>query len=215
MTVRAKICGINAGDALEAAVAGGAAFVGFVFYPPSPRNLSPEAAAGLASAVPAGIVRTGLFVDADDATILGVLARVPLEMLQLHGAETPARAAELRERTGLKVMKVIGVEGAGDLARAEPYLGVADWLMFDAKPPRGRSDALPGGNARAFDWGLLKGRSWPLPWMLAGGLGPGTVAEAVRRSGASVVDVSSGVEDRRGHKSPALIREFLAVVGAL
>lgn len=215
MTVRAKICGINDEAAMRVAVAAGAAFVGLVFYPPSPRAVGPDAAARLAALVPAGVGRVGLFVDADDGAIDAVLDRVSLDLLQLHGSETPDRVAALRARTGIPVMKVIPVAGPDDLARAPAYYDVADWLMFDAKPPKDMKGALPGGNALAFDWMLLKDARFPLPWMLAGGLNAANVAEAVRLSGARVVDTSSGVEDRPGVKNPDRIRQFLGAVAAL
>ena len=218
MTVTAKICGINDAAALTAAVDGGASHVGFVFYPPSPRAVTPDTAAALSGMVDTSarrVIRTGLFVDPDDALIDTVAARVPLELLQLHGGETPERVAALKQRSGLSVMKVIRVGAAADIDRAADFFDVADWLMFDALPPKSMADALPGGNALAFDWRLLSGRDWPLPWMLAGGLTAENVAEAVRLSGAAVVDTSSGVEDSPGRKNPALIRAFLAAVAAL
>lgn len=218
MTVSAKICGINDAPALSAAVEGGASHVGFVFYPPSPRALTPDAAAKLAGMVDSAgrrVIRTGLFVDPDDALIDAVVDRVPLELLQLHGNETPERVAALKQRTGRLVMKVVRVGVAADIDRAADFIDVADWLMFDALPPKSMAGALPGGNARSFDWHLLAGRDWPLPWMLAGGLTAENVAEAVRLSGAQTVDTSSGVEDSPGKKNPALIHAFLAAVAAL
>jgi phosphoribosylanthranilate isomerase len=209
MTLQAKICGINSRPALDAAIAGGAAFVGFVFYPRSPRVLTPAAAAALAAAVPAGIRKVALVVDEPDARLAEILAVVSIDMLQLHGKEAPARVAEIRKRFGLPVMKAISIAAAADLATAETYLDIADWLLFDAKPPPQMTNALPGGNALSFDWQLLSGRSWPLPWMLSGGLNEGNLAAAVRISGAGVVDVSSGVEDKPGLKSPAKIAAFL------
>jgi len=215
MTVMAKICGINDAVAMQAAVDAGASHVGLVFYPPSPRAVTPEQAAALAPAAAAKAIRTGLFVDPDDGLIDAVLSQVPLELLQLHGKESPARVAAIKERTGRKVMKVIRVGGTSDIDGANAYLKVADWLMFDALPPEEMKNALPGGNAIPFDWTLLAGREWPLPWMLAGGLNADNVAEAVRLSGARVVDTSSGVEDAPGRKSPEKIRAFLAAVSAL
>jgi phosphoribosylanthranilate isomerase len=215
MTVTAKICGINDATAMAAAVEAGASHVGLVFYPPSPRSVTPAKAAELAAVAGTRVVRTGLFVDPDDALIDGVLAAVPLDLLQLHGAEAPERVRALRARTGRKVMKVIRVGGAADIDGAKAYLDVADWLMFDALPPKDMKNALPGGNALAFEWALLAGRAWPLPWMLAGGLTADNVAEAVRLSGARVVDTSSGVEDAPGRKNPDKIRAFLAAVAAL
>lgn len=215
MTVTAKICGINDPVAMETAVEAGASHVGLVFYPPSPRAVSPEQAADLATIAGTRVTRTGLFVDPDDALIDEVLARVPLDLLQLHGKESPERVADLKRRTGRKVMKVIRVGSSTDIDGAAAFTDVADWLMFDALPPKDMKNALPGGNAVAFDWRLLSGREWPLPWMLAGGLTVDNVAEAVRLSGATVVDTSSGVEDAPGRKNSEKIRAFLAAVSAL
>lgn len=209
MTLRAKICGLSTADAVAGAVAGGAAFVGFVFYPRSPRAVTPAQAAALAPLVPESVGKVGLFVDDDDARFAEVLATAKLDLLQLHGAETPARVAEIRARTGLPVMKAIGVAGPGDIDAAQAYLDVADWLMFDARPPKETAGALPGGNALRFDWTLIAGRKWKLPWMLAGGLDAANLAEAARISGAAYVDVSSGVEDAPGRKSLGRIAEFL------
>ncbi|HYN38168.1 MAG TPA: phosphoribosylanthranilate isomerase [Rhodospirillales bacterium] len=208
MPLDVKICGIGDAAALDAAVRTGARLVGFVFFARSPRALTLPAAAALAGSVPAGVLRVGLVVDAADDEIARICAAVPLDLLQLHGAESPGRVAEVRARFRLPVIKAIGVAHAGDLAPADAYAAVADWLLFDARPP---ADATrPGGNAQAIDWRLLAGRSWPVPWLLAGGLHAGNLAEAVRLSGAAAVDVSSGVEDAPGHKSAALIRAFLA-----
>lgn len=215
MPVRAKICGINDAASMRAAVAAGASHVGLVFYRPSPRHVRPAEAAALAALVPAGITKVGLFVDANDAEIDAVLAATPLDLLQLHGKEPPARVAALKARTGVQVMKVIKVAVQSDLDAAAPYGDAADWLMFDAKPPKDMVNALPGGNAVSFEWRFLKDRQWPLPWMLAGGLNAGNVAQAVRLSGASFLDTSSGVEDAPGRKSPDKIRAFLAATAAL
>lgn len=209
MSVQAKICGINDQTAMRSAVASGAAFVGLVFYPPSPRSLDPQQAADLAALVPEGVVKVGLFVDPDNALIDTVLAEVRLDMLQLHGSETPERCRELRTRTGLPVMKAIKVADVGDVAAAHAYDGSVDWLMFDAKAPDTMANALPGGNALSFDWMLLAGQEWPVPWMLAGGINPENVVAAVAASGAHVVDVSSGVESTPGRKDPARIEAFL------
>jgi len=215
MTVRAKICGISDAPAMRAAIDGGAAFVGLVFFPPSPRNVTPEAAATLAAPVPAGIVRVGLFVDAEDTLIDAARASAGLAMLQLHGSESPARCAAIRERTGLAVMKAIKIADAADIDAADAYTGHVDWLMFDAKAPADMKGALPGGNALAFEWALLAGRRFAHPWMLAGGLNPENIAEAVRISGATTVDVSSGVESVPGRKDPARIAAFLDAVQRL
>lgn len=215
MTIEAKICGLSTAETLAAAVAGGAALVGFNFYPPSPRAVTPSQAAALAGAVPARVKKVGLLVDPEDAVLESILAAVPLDLLQLHGEESPARVAEIRARFGLPVMKTLKVSEEADLGAVAPYLEVADRLLFDARAPKDMAGALPGGNAVAFDWTLLSGRRWALPWMLAGGLDAANLAEAVRTSGAAAVDVASGVEDAPGVKSVQKIREFLEVVKTL
>jgi phosphoribosylanthranilate isomerase len=215
MAVAAKICGLNEAAAVAAAVAGGAGFVGFVFYPPSPRAVTPAAAAALAAAVPESVARVGLFVDPDDALLADTLAAVALDMVQLHGRETPARVAAIKARFALPAMKAVPVACAADLDAAAAYQEVADWLLFDAKPPAGMTGALPGGNALSFDWQLLAGRRWAKPWMLSGGLSADNLGEAVRISGARAVDVSSGVEDRPGLKNPAKIAAFLDCAAGL
>jgi phosphoribosylanthranilate isomerase len=215
MSVQAKICGLSSAEALDAAIRGGARFVGFVFYPASPRHLTPERAAALVARVPEGVTRVGLLVDPTDAQLAGVLERVPLDLLQLHGSENPRRVAEIKARFGTPVMKAISIAGPEDPEAAIPYLDVADWLLFDAKPPRGDPKALPGGNGLAFDWQLLGGRSWSKPWMLSGGLTAKNVAEAVVTTHARAVDVSSGVESRPGIKDLAKVTEFLSRVGQL
>jgi phosphoribosylanthranilate isomerase len=195
---------------VSAAVEAGAAYVGFVFFRKSPRNVSVETARDLAVRVPAGIAKVGLVVDADDATLDRIMQTVPLDMLQLHGRETPERVAEIRARYGVPVMKAVGVAEEADLAALELYAQVADQILVDAKPPKGGT--LPGGNGLAFDWRLIAGRRWPVPWMLAGGLTPDNVAQAVEVTGARQVDVSSGVEDAPGRKSASLIAAFAAAL---
>jgi phosphoribosylanthranilate isomerase len=214
MTIAAKICGLNSEPAVAAAIEGGAAYLGFVFYPPSPRAIDPARAAALCAAVPSGVKRVGLFVDADDAAIRAVLDQAPIDMLQFHGHESPERVVAAKLRFNRPVIKAVAIAGPEDVAAAEQYEDDADMLLFDAKPPR-RADALPGGNGLAFDWQLIAGREWKLPWMLSGGLNAALLPEAVRISGASAVDVSSGVERRPGDKDPAKIREFLAVARSL
>jgi phosphoribosylanthranilate isomerase len=213
MSVAAKICGLNDEAGVAAAVASGARFVGFVFYPPSPRNVSPERAKALMAAVPVRVTKVGLFVDADDAAIAAALT-APLDLLQFHGAETPERVAAVKQKFRLPVMKAISVAAAEDVVIADRYLGVADRLLFDAKPPRDPG-ALPGGNGLAFDWQLLGARIWPLPWMLSGGLNAANLAEAVATTHAQAVDVSSGVESRPGVKDPAKIAAFLAAAAKI
>ena len=215
MSIEAKICGINAQAAAEAAAAGGADYIGFIFYPPSPRAVTPAQAHALAAAVPGRVGKVGLFVDAEDAAIREVCEAVPLTLLQLHGSESPERVSQIKARFGLPVMKAIKIAGPDDVAAARAYLKVADRLLFDAKPPKDMKGALPGGNALSFDWRLLAGESWPIPWMLSGGLEAGNLAEAVRTAGARAVDVSSGVEDKPGVKNPAKIRDFLKTARTL
>ena len=205
--IRVKICGLRDAAAVDAAVAAGAAYLGFVFFPKSPRNVDVDTAAALAATVPPGVAKVALTVDADDAALDALTAAVPLDMLQLHGSESPERVAEVRARYGLPVMKAVGVATAEDLPRLDTYARVADQILVDAKPPPGAD--LPGGNGLAFDWRLIAGRRWPVPWMLAGGLTPDNVAEAIRATGARQVDVSSGVESAPGVKDPELIRAFV------
>lgn len=205
MTVAVKICGINDAAAMAAAVAAGADLVGFVFFPASPRAVTPAEAARL---VRPGPLKVGLFVDAPDALIAEVLEAVPLDLLQLHGEETPARCAALRARFGRPVIKALGIAAAADLDRLADYAPAVDRFLLDAKAPPGAP--LPGGNAAPFDWRLAAGRAIPRPWLLAGGLTPGNVAAAIALSGAPGVDVSSGVERARGVKDPARIAAFVA-----
>lgn len=203
-----KICGIRDAPGLAAALDGGAAYVGFVFFPPSPRAIMPHAAAEFAESTGSRAHRVGLIVNASDQEIADILAATPLDMLQLHGAESPERTADVRARFGLPVIKALPIAGPEDLAATEAYRPVADILLFDAKPPA-RPDALPGGNALSFDWTLLADSPPTGPWMLSGGLTPDSVAGAIEISGANAVDVSSGVERTRGQKDPDLIRAFL------
>lgn len=213
MSIEVKICGLTDAAAVKAVVEGGAAMCGFVFFPASPRNLTPKEAAELTKGVPEGVIRVGLTVDADDALLAEIASVAKVDMVQLHGAETPARTNEVRERFGLPVIKVLAVQGPDDLAAAKAYQGVADRLMFDAKPPEDAS--RPGGNARTFDWRVLKNQTFALPWLLAGGLTAENLTEAVKTSGAVAVDVSSGVEDAPGVKNVDKIRAFLAAAAAL
>ena len=211
MSVEAKICGLSTPETVDAGVQGGARWIGFVTYPRSPRHVSTDLLRSLGARVPRSVGRVGLFVDPDDALLDERLATGAIDMLQLQGAETPARVAELKARTGKAVMKVINVATREDAERGiAAYASVADRLMFE---PAG--GVLPGGNAKVFDWTILRGLAVPLPWFLAGGLTPDNVAEAVRVTGAQTVDVSSGVESSRGVKSIELIRAFLDRVKAL
>lgn len=206
-----KICGLRRPEHLAAAVEAGARYVGLVFFPKSPRAVSADEAAELAAHVPPGVARVGLFVDPDDDLLAATLARVPLDIVQLHGSESPDRVAAVKALAGLPVMKSVGLSGPADLPALTDYGLVADMLLVDAKPPKGA--ALPGGNGLAFDWRLLVGRRWLRPWMLAGGLTAQNVAEAIRLTGAPAVDVSSGVETEPGVKDEALIRAFIAAAG--
>lgn len=208
MDVRVKICGLKERAHVDAAVEAGARYLGFNFFPKSPRFVPIADAAALALMVPEGIAKVGLVVDATDAELDAITGTVPLDMLQLHGSEPPERVAEVRTRYGLPVMKAIGIAGPEDVERIALYGKVADQLLVDAKAPKGAT--LPGGNGLPFDWRLVAKKYWPCPWMLAGGLTPANVAEAIRLTGARQVDVSSGVESAPGVKDAALIRAFIA-----
>jgi phosphoribosylanthranilate isomerase len=214
MPVAVKICGLTDAAALDAAVEGGARYLGFVFYPPSPRALTIEQAAELARGTPADRTTVGVFVDPDDDLLDQTLAQVPLEALQLHGAETPERVRAIKARTGRAVIKALKVAEPEDLAPVAAYAAVADLLLFDAKPPR-EPGRLPGGNGLAFDWRLLRDLRVGCPWLLSGGLSAGNLEAAVTLCRAPAVDVSSGVERRPGVKDPAKIRQFLGLAAAL
>lgn len=207
MKISVKICGLSDARSVAAAAEGGAAFTGFVFYRRSPRYVSAETAGELIHDLPRSVTSVGLFVNPTDAELETVLAHARLGMIQLHGNEAPERVDQVRLLSGLPVIKAVGVGTARDIVAAKVYEGHADWLLFDAKPPK---DATrPGGNALAFDWTLLKAHAGRTPWMLAGGLTRANVAAAIKSSGARAVDVSSGVETTPGVKSPAKIRAFL------
>ena len=204
--IRVKICGLRTEADLAAVAAAGAAYAGFVFFPKSPRHLTLEEGRRLTLAAPEGLCKVALTVDASDAELDAITEAMPLDMLQLHGHETPDRVAELRARYGLPVMKAVGVATAEDLLALVDYGHVADMLLVDAKAPK--DAVLPGGNGLAFDWRLIAGRRWPVPWMLAGGLTPENVAEAIALTGARQVDVSSGVESAPGVKDAEAIARF-------
>jgi len=205
--IRVKICGLREARHVAAAVAAGAGYLGFNFFEKSPRYVNIQQACDLAVEVPMGVAKVALTVNADDAMLDAIVEGVPLDMLQLHGSESVERVAEVRSRYGLPVMKALGVADADDLAALDAYGHVADQLLVDAKPPKGA--VLPGGNGVAFDWRLIANRRWFAPWMLAGGLTPDNVAEAVRLTGARQVDVSSGVESASGVKDEDLIASFV------
>ena len=212
---QAKICGINSRDAVRESIDGGADFVGLVFYPRSPRAVTAIEAAQLVHGIPDHVSKVGLFVDLGDDMMTAILSQVSLDLLQLHGAETPARVKEIRQLTNIPVMKAIRVATESDITEANSYVDVADRILFDAKAPPDMKGALPGGNAVTFDWNLLAGRKWPCPWMLSGGLHAGNVAAAIATSGTPSVDVSSGVESSPGIKDSARICEFLTIVKGL
>ncbi|MDE1901150.1 MAG: phosphoribosylanthranilate isomerase [Alphaproteobacteria bacterium] len=213
MSVDVKICGLNDAASVDAVGRCGARYAGFVFYSKSPRVVTAAQAAGLMARLPPETLPVGLLVDASDDDIADVLRVAPVGILQLHGNESVARVAEVKQKTGLPVMKAVGIGMAPDVIRAKTYEAVADYLLLDAKPAS--EDMLPGGNARAFDWGLLKGQGFARPWLLAGGLTSGNVAAAVAASDARAVDVSSGVEDAPGHKNIDKIKDFLGVAGRI
>ncbi len=205
---RVKICGLKTRESVAAAVEAGAAYLGFNFVTRSKRYVDVPTARDLAIDVPPGVAKVALVLDADDATLDAITAAVPLDMLQLHGEETPERVLEVKSRYGLPVMKAVGIGDEADLAALDLYGKVADQLLVDAKPPR--QGDLPGGTGVPFDWRLIANRRWPVPWMLAGGLTPDNVAKAIALTGARQVDVASGVESAPGVKDIDLIRAFLA-----
>jgi len=213
MTI-AKICGLTAGDAVDAAIEAGADMLGFVFFEKSPRNVSPEEVAELLDPVPPEVREeleiVGLFVDPTDAEIDAVFRHVRLDIVQLHGSESPERVEEVRQEFAVEVIKAIGVSSPEDLKAAEPFVGVADYLLFDAKPPAGAD--RPGGNAQAFPGEIMKAWKADGPWLLAGGLTSENVKDAIKTAGAPGVDVSSGVEAAPGQKDPVKIEAFLAAV---
>jgi phosphoribosylanthranilate isomerase len=213
VAVDVKICGLSDEAAVAAAVEGGAAMVGFIFFPSSPRFITVKRASELTKGIPKDVTRVGLVVDANDQWLAEIVSDAGIDMLQLHGQETPKRTYEIRQRFGLPIIKALPVQESTDLAKASKFEGVVERLMFDAKPPEGAS--RPGGNARSFDWSLLSETKFNFPWILAGGLTVDNVCNAVKISGARTVDVSSGVEDTSGRKNLEKIRIFLAASAAL
>ncbi len=207
MDVRVKICGLSTSDDVTAVAQAGAAYAGFVFFPKSPRNVSVAQARDLAVECPIGLAKVALVVNADNALLDEITGKVAIDILQLHGKETPERVSEIRARYGLPVMKAVGVASAEDVPQLGVYEQVCDQILVDAKAPKGAD--LPGGNGLAFDWKLIAGRRWARPWMLAGGLTPDNVARAVELTGATQVDVSSGVESAPGRKDADLIARFV------
>lgn len=209
-----KICGLTRQEDRDLAIKGGARYLGFILYPPSPRALTPEAVGALARGRPCDAEAVGVFVDPDDAWLDAVLAEAPLDWLQLHGKETPKRVAEVKARTGRRVIKALAVREAEDVARHAAYLESADMLLFDARPPS-RPDAIPGGNGLAFDWRLLDGQEIALPWLLAGGIDADNLETALRLTGARAVDVSSSIETAPGIKDHGRLSHLLDRARAL
>ena len=210
MSAQAKICGLTTPETLDSALAGGAAFVGAVIFPRSPRHIEPLHAATLFERARGKARVVAVTVDADDALLTEIALILKPDLIQLHGRETPERAAQVRTLTGAGIIRALSVRTAADIEAAGAWGPVVDHLMFDAKPPEG--SALPGGVGASFDWSLLAGRSFERPWFLAGGLDPDNVAGAIRTTGAPLVDVSSGVESASGVKDPARIAAFLDAV---
>lgn len=203
-----KICGLTHSDDLAAAVRAGARYIGFNFFPKSPRYVSPEKAAALAAEVPLGVAKVALVVNPTDEVLDEIINTAPIDMIQLHGSESPERVSEVKARYGLPVIKAIGIAGPEDVAKIDVYARVADQLLIDAKAPK--DAALPGGNGIAFDWRLLADKKyWTVPWMLAGGLTVDNVAEAIRLTGAKQVDLASAVESSPGRKDPAKMQAFI------
>lgn len=208
MAVRVKICGLTRAEHVRVAAKAGAAYIGFNHIERSPRFVSLDKTRVLAADVPTGVAKVMLVIEPDDALLDAIVAEAPIDMIQLHGKETPERVVEVRARTGLPVIKAVGVGEAEDVGALEVYSEVADQILVDAKPPK--SGDLPGGNGVTFDWRLIANRRWSVPWMLAGGLTPDNVAEAIALTGAQQLDVASGVESAPGEKDPTLIERFMA-----
>jgi len=207
---RVKICGISTVEALEAACRAGADYVGFVFFERSPRHISYEQARSLSRAVPKGVIKVALTVNADDATLMQIVTSLGPDILQLHGHESPARVAEIKQKFGLPILKAIAIESREDFVAAPPYEGIADMILFDAKAPVDLKNALPGGNGISFDWKLLNNAAMKGDFMLSGGINAHNVAEAIALTGAAIVDVSSGVETSPGKKDVEMIARFVA-----
>jgi phosphoribosylanthranilate isomerase len=212
MALDIKICGLKTDEAMAAALAGGASHVGFIFFAKSPRYVEPAQAGRLRQAAIGKAKAVAVTVDADDAFLDEIVDKMRPDMLQLHGAETPARVAEVKARYGLPVVKVFSVSEAADLDRIKPFIGIADRFMFDAKPPKGSQ--LPGGNGVAFDWRILAGLDAGLDYMLSGGLNAANIGDALRSANPPAIDISSGVESAPGVKDPALIEQFFRAVRA-
>lgn len=212
MRTKAKICGLSTEESVRAAINAGADYIGFVFYPKSPRNVSVNTAAKLAKIAGENVLKAGVFVNPTDELLKSVINEVNIDIIQLHGNESVERVKFIRDKFDKKVMKAISVAGADDIKKAHDYENAADMLLFDAKPPADMDGALPGGNGLAFDWQLIAGYQWPVDWMLSGGLNIDNVLEAIKISGATIVDVSSGLETTPGNKDINKINAFLNVL---
>ncbi len=204
-----KICGITTPDALKTAVEHGARFIGFVFYPKSPRNIAPADAAELVRMLPAGVRAVGLFVDPSDDTLTEILGAVPLDMIQLHGSETPKRVAAIKEKFQIPLIKALNIATEADIEKAHTYTESVEWFIFDSSPPNAN---LPGGTGEVFDWNLLSGKKFEKPWMLSGGLNETNVQQALQTLSPDGVDVSSGVESAKGIKDTQRIVKFIKAV---
>ncbi len=209
MKIKAKICGLTTKDAVDSAVENGAEFLGFVFFPPSPRNITAKKAAELTADIPNNTKKVGVFVDPTDDELECVLKDFKLDYIQCHGSESKEQIYELRVKYGLPIIKAIAVRCSDDVAKGKQYANVADMLLFDAKVP---SSPLPGGNGLAFDWTLLKNRNFEVPWFLSGGINIQNVTKAMAISGAKMIDISSSLESEPGVKDPELIKEFLSKI---
>ncbi len=206
MSTKVKICGITTPEALNTAIRSGARFIGLVFYPKSPRNISFNTAHHLAKSVPTGVRTVALFVDPDDALLERVLGGIQIDMVQLHGNESPARVQEIKDKYHVQTIKAFRIANESDLSQVESYSAAADWFLFDAKP---KNATLPGGTGQSFDWAILKDRTWSKPWMLSGGLNPDNVTDALTLLHPDAVDVSSGVESAPGQKDLKRITKFI------
>jgi phosphoribosylanthranilate isomerase len=209
MSVAVKICGLSTPETVNAAIEAGASLVGFVFYPPSPRNVTVETASTLAKLARGKARIVALVVDPDDALIDRIADGLKPDLIQAHGGESPERISAIAKRTGIPVIKAIKVKDRSDIDQATAYDASAALILYDAKVPETLAGALPGGNGIAFDWSLIEGPAREKPFILSGGLNPGNVAEAIRNTGAAIVDVSSGVEKAPGIKDIVLIRNFI------
>jgi phosphoribosylanthranilate isomerase len=210
MDLTVKICGLRTPETLHAAIEAGADWVGFVFFPKSPRHVSLDEARALGPLVAGRAQKVALLVDAPDAMIADVIAALQPDFLQLHGHETPERVGEIKQRFGVPLIKAVGIAGQDDLIQARAYESVVDWMLYDAKPPK--QAVLPGGNGVSFDWTLLKEAGKQHHFMLSGGLDADNVANALAITGAAGVDVSSGVESAPGIKDTKRIKAFMAAV---